>query len=153
MKPRIIAALVLGALASSLFMPASASDRGSRSRTEKVAYEAASGLALLGHGASTCLAGQDQATCVSVRTATNDRWLAVKIEDQSGEAVAGTVTQNGAFLAEFCGSTDKPIRVTPGPEVNISLYAGSCADGTPSVVTSGVLHATFSKKRSSAQQD
>lgn len=78
-----------------------------------------------------------------------ERFLSIAIEDSSGGAVAVEVLQ-GNRVANICGKTESPLPIRPNMPVTLNLYSGRCPDGTPSVVTTGTLTATFEKSMPAA---
>lgn len=140
-----VIAVVLCAMASAI--PAQAGGQHGV-RKDSIPYEGPTGIALVGHGAGTCRDGQSAVNCVQFPTGSRDHWVSVEIDDSLGGPVAAIITQGTAEpLAEFCGRIEKPVRIKPGFAVEVSLYSGSCADGTPSVATSGSVTAFFTRKK------
>ena len=89
-----------------------------------------------------------------------ERSVSVRIVDEGEGDVAGVVSQwvmdrwygepnNGAgtghavTYVRFCNKTKGPVRLKPDIEVEIFVQAGTCADGTPSLPSSGTITAEF----------
>lgn len=81
-----------------------------------------------------------------------ERFVSVRVEDETGLSIAGEVAQNLDADASpeisytFCGATDKPVKINPNVEVVVFLYEGACGTD-PSTPTSGEVFAEFSAKR------
>ncbi len=76
------------------------------------------------------------------------RFLSLKINDESGGKVGADIEQGDTSVA-ICGETSEPVRVKPNFATEITIYAGTCDDGsmTPSTPTRGTITATFSNTR------
>jgi hypothetical protein len=79
----------------------------------------------------------------------NEKYVSLTAMDQTGGKVYFYVNQSSTPPApgsggDFCGSTDQPLRIYPGASVNIWIWQGSCADGSPALATTGSIEATFS---------
>jgi hypothetical protein len=78
-----------------------------------------------------------------------ERDVSVRITDRSGQPVAAVVRQDsdgdGAWDVEeaFCGETDQPVAIRGGAPVVVKVQPGPCADGSPAVMTSGLIGVTF----------
>lgn len=78
-----------------------------------------------------------------------ERDVSVTIEDRTGQPVAAVVRQDadgdGTFEVEqaLCGATTEPVAIAGGAPVVVKVQPGPCADGTPAVMTSGSIKATF----------
>lgn len=71
-----------------------------------------------------------------------ERFVSIQVRDDSGAAVMAKIVQDDD-VENFCGSTPNPVAIRPKFGVTVQLYIGRCLDGTPSVVTSGVIEARF----------
>ncbi|MDQ3954744.1 MAG: hypothetical protein M3285_04245 [Actinomycetota bacterium] len=71
--------------------------------------------------------------------------FSLRVRDDSGTDVAGTIFQSGQALGDFCRST-KNVHFKGGKPIRIVLWSGNCADGSTSIVTSGVIKATFADR-------
>lgn len=81
-------------------------------------------------------------------------FLKIEVVDQSGQAVAGFISQgdidgngvNDDGYGEFCETHEDavPIEKPGAPIIGIYAFNGTCGDGTPSVMTSGVVKVTLS---------
>ena len=82
-------------------------------------------------------------------TESYEREVSVEINDRSGQATAALVRQDtdgdGTWDLEeaICGATAEPVRIQGGSPVVVKVQPGPCADGTPAVMTSGSVAATF----------
>ena len=157
---RALTFLIVGTLvAGSLGAPASAGKRKKKpKRVEHVVELTYNG----GHlGANTpvvsggaCVNGQDAFACLVTPTTTLDKYVKVEVQDSSGQKAGGFLSQNDADgdglkdgYGNFCGAGSESVPIeTPGAVLEVSLYAGVCADGSPSVVTSGKVVLTFSNQ-------
>ena len=79
--------------------------------------------------------------------------MKIEVTDASGQKAGGYVSQGdttgdgvGDLFGDFCGAHAGPVAITPGVPLKVSLYAGTCFDGSPSVVTTGDVKATFTTK-------
>ena len=91
--------------------------------------------------------------CATFGVGAKERFASFNIVDSSGTPVYGVGGQDldGDQLAdtsfEFCGTTEKPVPVEPGYEINIFLSPVTGADPVcPGVATSGTVEAKFSNK-------
>ena len=135
MLRRLTVGAAAAVLVAAMMAPAIAGGQGS-SRVEKVEYTANAddGITIF-----TDL-GVDFTT-IQLPSGP-EKFMSLSIEDATGAAVAVEVLQRNR-IGNFCGSTETPIPIRPGVPVTLRLYAGRCPDGTPSVVTTGTLTATF----------
>lgn len=76
-------------------------------------------------------------------TRAGERWVTFSLEDETGNPVLGRVQVNGRVV-RFCSDTNEALRVRRGDELKVSATFGLC-DGGFSVVTEGIITATFSK--------
>jgi hypothetical protein len=86
-------------------------------------------------------------------TSAEERYVTVEIVDGSGQKVSASLSQSDqdgdGFVDDlgesFCGATEEPIEFEPGTTI-VGVYAhnGTCADGTPSIMTTGTVKLTFS---------
>lgn len=72
-----------------------------------------------------------------------ERKVSFSISDASGRPVLGHVHVNREDKRDFCGSTNKPIRVSPGDEIYVGAMLGVCGNGETSGATTGTITATF----------
>lgn len=121
----------------------------------EVTYQLQLGVAPPGVGDKTaCLEGAPIASCLTAipADARAGKYVKVEVADASGQKVAGFLSQGDADgdglsegFGDFCGATPEPVALLkPGEPVDISLAAGACEDGTPSLVTQGTVTLTFS---------
>ena len=83
---------------------------------------------------------------VSFDSGPRERYLTLAIDDDNATAVAAYVEAGANDIGGVCSRTDKPIRIPPNMNIEITLYAGQCDDGTPSFFTHGTVTATFSSR-------
>ena len=111
-----------------------------RTRTETVAYERASGAHL------------DQKVWVEIAAGdlpeaqplAREKSVSITLEDESGRPIAGVVHQGDEQLGELCGSTDAPLALVSRKPVHVHVFSGEgCTD--VSVPTSGTVTFTFSR--------
>lgn len=82
-------------------------------------------------------------------TLAHERRVSVVVNDRSGQAVSATLRQDadgdGTWEVEeaICGGTVQPVAIRGGSPVVVKVQPGPCADGTPAVMTSGSIEATF----------
>ncbi len=82
-------------------------------------------------------------------TERHERLVSVQLTDRTGQAVAALVRQDaggdGTWEVDeaICGATADPIRIAGGSPVVVKVQPGPCADGTPAVMTTGKIDATF----------
>lgn len=142
----IVLAVSLLVLAGSITGPALAASR--RSRTETANYTAAGVNGLLGLGWE----GNNVGTVWF--PAGTERYISVQVADDRGQVVWGRVAQDldgddyPDITHDFCGSTDRAVRIQPRVEVAVVLYNGVCpVDNSPSFATAGTVTGTFSNKK------
>ena len=71
--------------------------------------------------------------------------VSLRVVDESGRKVAGAIYQGGRRLAEFCGSAED-VRLRKGRNIEVLVWTGHCADGTPSTPMGGTIKAVFSDR-------
>ena len=156
MKKAIAVALSLGLLAGAMIAPADAAKKKKKKpvkveRVVELAYDSPGvGVAIQG-GATGYPIGFP--TSADIGTTGEERYVKVEIVDSSGQKVNGSLAQSDqdgdGFVDDlgepFCGATEEPIEFEPGTVI-VGVYAhnGTCADGTPSVMTTGTVTLTFS---------
>lgn len=89
-----------------------------------------------------------------VPTAAEELYMKIEVTDQSGQAVAGFISQgdldgngiNDDGYASFCGAHEEfvPVEAPGTPIIGIYAYNGTCPDGTPSIMTTGTIKVTLS---------
>ncbi|MGH2729182.1 MAG: hypothetical protein ACRDJI_01075 [Actinomycetota bacterium] len=140
--------LLIGAIVGSLVAPADAGKKKKKPREAVVTY--ASPAIGSADATGTCPDG-----CPTFGVAATERYLTLKIEDDSGLAPAATIGQdsdpNDNFvdrIGEVCGETEAAIPVVPGAQVVVWVWATPrlVAGGGPCLGagTSGTITATFS---------
>ena len=159
MRKTVVTILAVGLVAGALLAPAAEAGKRkkkkSKPRVVSAAYQTpAIGVATpaVSGGASIC-PNDPNIGCVEFPTTRKDRYVKIEVTDASGQEAGGYVSQGdtngdgvGDLFGDFCGGHSAPISITPGRPLKVSLYAGTCADGSPSIVTSGTVKATFTKK-------
>lgn len=88
--------------------------------------------------------------CAFVQVKNDDRDVMLEVKDASGLPVHASVYKfrSGKHYRDFCGSTKKPLVVTPGMNLVVHVKPGTCADGTTvSTPTTGVVKAVFTTKK------
>lgn len=78
-----------------------------------------------------------------------ERSASFEVQDRAGQPVAASVRQDadgdGTWEVDetFCGATEDGVAIKGGSPVVVKVQPGPCADGTPAVMTSGSIQATF----------
>lgn len=86
-------------------------------------------------------------------SAGDERYVRVKVRDDSGLPTVGEVAQNldvdvaPEISHTFCGTTPRPVRIKPGVDVVVYLYSGTCSSTQPAIATTGAVRATFLPQR------
>ena len=83
---------------------------------------------------------------LSFRTRPGEDRIDLEVTDDLGGPVAGSIYYRGQLLSDFCGSADN-VRFNGGRRLLVVVWAGQCADTTPSVVSRGEIEVTFSDRR------
>ena len=158
MRKTITALLAVGLIAGAFMAPAAEAGKKKKKSKPRVVtdtYDApAVGVAspVVSGGGSTCSGGTNIG-CVEFTTSSKDKYVKIEVTDQSGQKAGGYISQGdtdgdgvGNLFGEFCGAHAGPVAITPGIPVKVSLYNGTCSDGSPSTVTTGTVKATFTAK-------
>ncbi|HJR46104.1 MAG TPA: hypothetical protein VJ927_10925 [Actinomycetota bacterium] len=156
MKKALAIALSFGLLAGAMIGNAEAAKKKKKKvvkveRVVELAYDSPGvGVAVQG-GATGYPIGFPSSQ--DMPTSGEERYVKVEIVDASGQKVNGSLAQSdqdGDMFVDdlgepFCGATEEPIEFEPGTTV-VGVYAhnGTCADGTPSIMTTGTVTLTFS---------
>lgn len=84
----------------------------------------------------------------------DDIYIKIEVTDQAGQKVSGFISQgdldgngvNDDGYANFCGAHPEPVPLSAPGQTIIGVYlaSGVCADGTPSVMTTGTIKVTLS---------
>ena len=112
------------------------------------------GVTTPGPSASGCLNGGAPAFACKelIPTLPGMTHIKIEVQDASGQNAGGFISQQdadgdgfGDVFGNFCGAHEEaiPLQVESGP-VGLSMTAGTCTDGSPSIVTTGTVIATFS---------
>lgn len=156
MRKTIMLVLTIGLIAGAFMAPsADAKKKKPKPRVVSDTYDApAVGVAtpVVSGGASGCTGGNNVG-CVEFPTTAKDKFVMIEVTDASGQKAGGYVSQGdtngdgvGDLFGDFCGAHAGPVAITPGIPLKVSLYNGTCADGSPSTVTTGTVKATFTVK-------
>lgn len=155
MKKVIAIALSVGMLAGAYSLPAEAKKKKKKriERVVEITYTHP------GIGAATPAGGTGYPAnfpegSSEIPLGPDDLFMKVEVVDDSGQAVSGFISQgdidgngvNDDGYGTFCGAHAEPIPVaSPGaPIIGIYAHSGVCADGTPSIMTSGTIKVTLS---------
>ncbi len=142
------------ALAASLMatVAVSGSVGAAQKKTRRVVKSYAGPGGAFGGGGVFTVLGQ-QIGGVVLQGRTGERFVAIKIADDLGQKVAGSISQDydGDNFADrsvdFCGATKKPVRIEARYEVVVFISEGPCASGEMGVASRGKVIATFSNIR------
>ena len=157
MRKTLTTLLAIGLVGGALLAPAAEAGKRTKSkpRVVKATYHTpALGVAtpVVSGGISTCTNGAANVGCIEIPTTARDRYVKIQVTDASGQNVGGYVSQGdtngdgiGDLFGDFCGKHRSPVPITPGRPLKVSVYGGTCADGSPSVVTTGTIKATFTR--------
>ena len=77
-------------------------------------------------------------TSVPVPLRADEHLVSVKLRDESGSLVAGTVYQRDSVAVRFCGETDEPVAVDPSKDLDIEVTVAPCY-GDVSIPTEGTV--------------
>ena len=156
MRKTITTVLAVGLIVGAFMAPsADAKKKKPKPRVVTDTYDAPAigvSTAVASGGASGCTGGNNIG-CVEFPTTAKDKYIKVEVTDQSGQPAGGYLSQGdtdgdgvGNLFGDFCGAHLAPVAITPGAPVKISLYNGTCVDGSQSTVTTGTVKATFTVK-------
>jgi hypothetical protein len=160
MRKTLSVLVVLGLVFGAFALPAEAKKKKKKQprieRVVEIDYQAPGlGVSTPGPGGGICpFADPTTQECIEIAPALEERYIKVEIDDATGMSVAGYISQGdtdgdgiGDLYGDFCGAHEEPIALQAvGAPVRISFYNGTCADGTPSVATTGTITVTFSNK-------
>jgi hypothetical protein len=161
MRKTLSIALMLALLAGAMAMPAEAAKKKKKKKKVAVKVERVVELEYSSPGIGVTAAGRGGGYPVNfpesteIPTTPDEKFLKIEVEDSSGQAVAGFISQgdldgngvNDDGYGTFCGAHPEPIELAaPGtPILGVYAYNGTCEDGTtPSVMTSGTVKITLS---------
>lgn len=114
-------------------------------RVVRIPYEGFRGIAIEG---TTVYPTLPNSPSMTIEAQPEERHLRVRVVDDFSENVRAIVwlDTNRDWTPEetydICGRS-KRIPVEPGARIGVDLFAGSCRDRTPSVVTEGTVIATL----------
>lgn len=147
-----LAVVLLGAVLGG----AAQADRASAKPTKRVVevrYAGVNNVSINGVGTGLCPIDVFDPTeiCISVPLELNDRYVKAEFIDASGQKVDASlmhgIGDTYTSFGEFCGAHKKPVAIPgAGGYLQIFYSVGTCADGTPSVATTGTIVFTFSTK-------
>lgn len=142
---RMLILLIGGLLALPVWSPATA---GSSVRTSTKSYSQPTGVSV----ADTAHAYLQLGAVIPTFSArSGERSVSFEIKDDFGQPVRGHIhvdkDGDGELDAarDFCGSTPKPITITPQSQLEVWVMTGTCPNGTPAFATTGTITATFLK--------
>lgn len=142
MRKRLPVAIAASAAALALVAgPAPARPSGARVHT----LEYTGGGLIVGSTRSTAVRVGDTVGAVEFRGGP-ERFVSIEIADAHGQPVTGVVVQPDADETQICGATDKPLKIRPYENVTVFLMNGTCGDAGASIVTTGTVTATFTKR-------
>lgn len=143
MRKRLPAVIAASAAALTLVAgPAPARPAGARVHS----LEYTGGGLIVGSTRSTAVRVGDAIGAVEFRGGP-ERFVSIEIADAHGQPVTGVVVQpDGDEETHVCGATEKPVKVRPYENVTVFLMNGTCGDSGASVVTTGTVTATFTKR-------
>jgi hypothetical protein len=156
MKKSIVLFLVIGLLGAAVMGPAVAKKKKPYVEVIELEYQGGNlGASTPAASGGTCLVDPSQPFhCVdAIPSSTQAKFIKVEVTDATGQKAGGYLSQGdtdgdgfGNLYGEFCGAHEASIPMeAKGSAVQISLYAGTCVDGSgPSVVTTGTVKVTFS---------
>ncbi len=148
MKKPFMTLLVVTLLGGSLVGPAEAKKRRAE-RTVEGSYDNPA----LGVPGVAAMCTPDGGGCEIFRAHTYEKYVAVQIEDSLGTAVYARVSVDGdgdmSFERryEICGATNEALRIQPGANVLVWIWAGPDPfqqPPCPGGASSGTITATFS---------
>ena len=156
MRKAVAVALALGLLGGAMVMPADAAKKKRLVKKVERVIEHAYAAPSPGVGGapySACLAAQmDDAGCVNIPLAAEEKLVSVEITDTAGQGVYWILAQDTDtsdtdvgydIFHTGCGNSEEPVPVTPGLELRISVYAFGGPD-CPAAATTGTIKATLS---------
>lgn len=148
MKKLLVSMLSLALIGGAIAAPAAQAKTKKKVRTDKGTYQAP----VLG-AAGTC-AQTDAIGCVQFTPAATEKYISVKVNDQSTTGSLFVVEQdtNGdnqddLIAGAGCGSSAKPIAINPAYPVHVWLENGADPNtktACPGVATTGEVDVTFS---------
>jgi hypothetical protein len=154
MKKAVTLLLILGLLAGALAMPAEAKKK-KKKKVTKIERQAQGTYQAPATVVGNCTQ-TDGIGCMTIQSATNERYLTAKATDAHGQPVSISVEADldGDISTEttygsFCGETTEPIQIDPGAAIVFWVGRADVAvvDGcAPGIATQGVLDVTFSNK-------
>lgn len=152
MKKLLVLVLAFGLIFGSL---ASAEAKKKKNKIRTVTFEYQVPSPGVQPALSVCAIDTANPPCLILPTAASERYFKISVEDASGQNVSGFVSQGDAngngvnddAYAPFCGShaTAQAI-ASPGTDMNVYASGGACADGSPSLMTTGTMTIKFAKK-------
>lgn len=141
-RQRVIA--ITGMLLASALSVVSA-EAGTMSRVVEHEYEGFRGLAVVGNTVTPTLPGSP---AIAFASRARERSVKVRVEDAVSESVRALVwydmsgDQQPDESFDICGESER-IKIPRRAVIHVEIFSGTCLDGTPSVVTSGIVEARF----------
>lgn len=83
---------------------------------------------------------------IPLRSRDGETSVTIRLEDEAGMPVHGSIEQDGMPYRYFCGTTTEPLEIVPLKEFYVIASSGTC-DGSPSVATAGTATITFHRAR------
>lgn len=141
---RSVPLLLIVALGMGTIIPSAMAQSESSRRTVSANYKApaysVSPLVADCKDGSLLGVGEGMAGCMRVVTTAKDRFLSVKITDDTGLPVPGHIW-HARVATQFCGETAAPIPVMPGAPIYIYVNPMGAMSRCKSVATSGTITA------------
>lgn len=138
---RKLAKIVVAAVALAVAVSPIAEAKGKAKKTTRtVSYEYTGPAGVEAQGSTAQYCGPDQG-CFSTAAQRKERYVSIEVTDSTGGDVPFLLDVNGATTA-YCGSTNRPVWLTPSAEVDVSVLAFSTA--CAGTATTGTITAVFS---------
>lgn len=142
--------ILMGLVTAALITPAAAG-RGRQPRKDEIPYRAPT--AGIGGVVSQC-DEHDQIGCVDFVPRLKERFIQVKVADDSGAAVYANLAQNTdsdpmqEIIHRFCGEMEEPLEIDPTTKVTVHIYEGPGMGALTCVgpATSGIVTAVHSTR-------
>lgn len=148
MRRTLVVCLLFTLLAGTFMMPAEAAKR----KSKRVTREAVDTYGMPWLSSPSTGNGCFGDGCVGFRISGSERWVTMQVRDQSGTPTAFRITQKTdsarrgqTMRGPFCGTSGvEPVRLVPGVEVHVYVYALGDMGCPGSFGTSGKVRAVFS---------
>ncbi len=83
---------------------------------------------------------------IPLRSREGEASVSIRLEDEAGTPVRGSIQQDGMPERYFCGATEEPLEIVPVREFRVIAASGTC-DGSPTLATVGTATITFHRSR------